>query len=86
MVVGLAVNMKKPAVTAALALVALSLAVPAHADDDSDFGGGVSAVGDGNFTGSDSCLQELAVMPVFGGWTGNHQSDCSSGNTVAPAK
>ncbi|MEV7281735.1 hypothetical protein [Streptomyces sp. NPDC093111] len=76
MVVGRVVNMKKPAVAAALVLAAVSVAVPAHADEDGDVGGGGrTSVGD--------CLQELVDLPMFGEGSGNYQRNCSSGNVVA---
>ncbi|MER8042525.1 hypothetical protein [Streptomyces sp. NPDC094032] len=66
-------NIKKPAVAAALALAALSFAAPAHADDD--------AADNWSFSATDTCFQVLAT--ALAGGPGNHQSDCSSGNVVA---
>ncbi|MEU6978339.1 MULTISPECIES: hypothetical protein [unclassified Streptomyces] len=73
--------MKKLAATATLALAAVSLAAPAHADD-SDFGSGVNAANNWNFTAADVCVQELAVVPALSDWSGNHQNNCSSGNVI----
>ncbi|MEV5972039.1 hypothetical protein [Streptomyces sp. NPDC051921] len=74
--------MKKPAATATLALAAVALAAPAHADDDSNFGGGVNAADNWNFTAAAVCLQEVAVVPVLGDWVGDHVNNCSNGNVI----
>ncbi|MET9953180.1 hypothetical protein ABZ135_16735 [Streptomyces sp. NPDC006339] len=74
--------MKKLAATATLALSALALAAPAHAapEPGGDFGGGVNAADHSNFTAGAVCLQELAVVPALGEWTGNDVDNCSNGN------
>ncbi|MFJ8043385.1 hypothetical protein ACIRBX_23100 [Kitasatospora sp. NPDC096147] len=75
--------MKKTAALCALTAAALSLAVaPAHADNDSNFGGGVNAANNWNFTAAAVCLQELAVVPVLGDWVGDHVNNCSNGNVI----
>ncbi|WP_329379667.1 hypothetical protein OG625_13390 [Streptomyces sp. NBC_01351] len=76
--------MKKIISAAALAVAALSLAAPAHADDgnDSNFGSGVNAANNWNFTAADVCVQELAVVPALSDWTGNHKNNCSNGNVI----
>ncbi|MFI8522278.1 hypothetical protein ACIGEZ_31340 [Streptomyces sp. NPDC085481] len=89
MIVGLAVNMKKLAATATLALAALALAAPAHAahaaDDDGDFGGGGNAADGWNSAAAAVCRQEVAVVPVMGDWVGDHADNCSDGNVVDPS-
>ncbi|WBO63417.1 hypothetical protein [Streptomyces camelliae] len=76
--------MKKIISIAAVALAAIGLATPAFADDgnDGDFGSGVNAANNWNFTAADACLQELAVVPALGDWTGNHRNNCSNGNVI----
>ncbi|MFJ4713475.1 hypothetical protein [Streptomyces sp. NPDC088785] len=74
--------MKKIITVAAMALAATAMAVPAHADDDADFDGGVNAANNWNFTAGAVCEQELAVVPVLGDWTGDHDSNCSNGNVI----
>lgn len=78
--------MKKTLVTALLALGALGIAAPAHADDDSGFGGGVNAADNWNFTSAAVCLQEVAVVPVLGDWVGDHVNNCSNGNVLDHSK
>ncbi|MEU6786811.1 hypothetical protein ABZ912_47105 [Nonomuraea angiospora] len=63
--------------TALLALGAAGIASPAHADHDSNFGGGVNAANNWNFTAAAVCLQEVAVVPM-----GNHVNNCSNGNII----
>ncbi|MFG2294803.1 hypothetical protein [Streptomyces sp. NPDC048603] len=74
--------MKKIVSTTALALAALALAGPAHADDDSNFGPGVNAANNWNFSAAAVCFQELAVVPVGGSWTGNTTNHCTNGNVL----
>ncbi|WP_405942199.1 hypothetical protein [Streptomyces sp. NBC_00207] len=74
--------MKKIMTAAALTLAALSLGAPAHADNDSNFGGGVNAANNWNFTAAAVCLQEVAVVPVLGDWVGDHTDNCSNGNVI----
>ncbi|WP_328580538.1 hypothetical protein [Streptomyces sp. NBC_00370] len=74
--------MKKIVATAALALTGLALAAPAHADDGDNFGSGVNAPNNSNFSAPDSCFQELAVVPVGGPWVGNHFNHCTNGNVL----
>ncbi|MBT2896881.1 MULTISPECIES: hypothetical protein [unclassified Streptomyces] len=59
-----------------------SAAAPAFADNDSNFGSGVNAANNWNFTAADVCVQELAVVPALADWTGNHQNNCSNGNVI----
>ncbi|ELP68116.1 hypothetical protein ACKI1I_41205 [Streptomyces turgidiscabies] len=74
--------MKKIITVAALALAGVALAAPAHADNDSNFGGGVNAASNWNFTAAAVCLQEVAVAPVLGGWASDHVDNCSNGNVI----
>ncbi|WP_406862478.1 hypothetical protein ABZO31_19310 [Streptomyces sp. HUAS MG47] len=79
--------MNKIASAAALALAgAAALASPAHADNDSNFGGGVNAANNWNFTAAAVCLQEVAVEPVLGDWVGDHVNNCSNGNVIDHSK
>ncbi|MET7289579.1 hypothetical protein [Streptomyces sp. NPDC005573] len=66
-------------ITAALALTA---AAPAYADNDSNFGGGVTAANNWNFTAAAVCLQEVAVVPVLGDYVSDHVNNCSNGNVI----
>ncbi|MFI6642605.1 hypothetical protein [Streptomyces sp. NPDC050504] len=74
--------MKKITATVVLALASLALATPAHADDDTDFGPGVNAANNWNFTAAAVCFQELAVVPVGGAWNGNTVNHCVNGNVL----
>ncbi|WP_327375185.1 hypothetical protein OG393_15205 [Streptomyces sp. NBC_01216] len=74
--------MKKIITAAALALTALALAAPAHADDDSNFGPGANAANNWNFSAASVCFQELAVVPVGGAWTGDTFNHCTNGNVI----
>ncbi|MFE0581772.1 hypothetical protein [Streptomyces sp. NPDC058874] len=74
--------MKKIMTATLLAAAALGLAAPAHADNDSNFGGGVNAANNWNFTAAAVCLQEVAVVPVMGDWVGDHANHCSNGNVT----
>ena len=76
--------MKKTFVTALLALGAAGIASPALATDDpaSNFGQGVNAANNWNFTAAAVCLQEVAVVPVLGNWVGDHANNCSNGNVI----
>ncbi|MFJ6723496.1 MULTISPECIES: hypothetical protein [unclassified Streptomyces] len=74
--------MRKIIMTAALALTAVALAAPAHADDDTNFGPGVDAANNWNFSAAAVCFQELAVVPVGADWTGNHENHCANGNVI----
>ncbi|MFK0181823.1 hypothetical protein ACIQVR_38410 [Streptomyces xanthochromogenes] len=60
----------------ALMLVSGALAGPAHADDDSNFGGGVTTAN--NWNPAAVCLQEVAVIPVLG----DDVNSCSDGNVI----
>ncbi|MFI1810914.1 hypothetical protein ACH414_11350 [Streptomyces sp. NPDC020422] len=51
-------------------------------DGTDNFGSGVNAADNWNFTAADVCLQGLAVVPALSDWTGNHQNNCSNGNVV----
>ncbi|MFD8790853.1 hypothetical protein [Streptomyces vinaceus] len=74
--------MKKITTAAALVLATVGFAAPAHADNDSNFGGGVNAANNWNFTAAAVCLQEVAVVPVGGDWVGDHANNCSNGNVI----
>ncbi|MEV5535000.1 hypothetical protein [Streptomyces prunicolor] len=74
--------MKKIMMLAALSAAAIAFAAPAHADNDTNFGSGVNAANNWNFTAADVCLQELAVVPAMSDWTGNHKNNCSNGNVI----
>ncbi|MEU9236029.1 hypothetical protein [Streptomyces subrutilus] len=74
--------MKKIIAIAAIALSAAAMSAPAHADNDSNFGGGVNAANNWNFTAAAVCLQEVAVVPVMGDWIGDHWNNCSNGNVI----
>lgn len=77
--------MSLPAKVAAAALavgVPVLLATPAAADNDSNFGVGVNAANNWNFTAADVCIQELAVVPALGAWVGEHHNNCSNGNVI----
>ncbi|MGW1642935.1 hypothetical protein [Streptomyces lavendulae] len=78
--------MKKIITAAALVVAAVGLAAPANADNDSNFGGGVNAANNWNFTAAAVCLQEVAVVPVMGDWVGDHANNCSNGNVIDHAK
>ncbi|MEX0171755.1 hypothetical protein [Streptomyces sp. LMG1-1-1.1] len=77
--------MKKTIATAALALTSLALATPAHADNDSNFGPGINAANNWNFSAAAVCFQELAVVPVGGAWTGDTVNHCVNGNVIDPS-
>ncbi|MCX5226296.1 hypothetical protein ABZY16_17675 [Streptomyces sp. NPDC006553] len=74
--------MKKIIATTAVAFAALALATPAHADNDSNFGPGVNAANNWNFSAAAVCFQELAVVPVGGAWTGDTANHCTNGNVL----
>ncbi|MFD0354052.1 hypothetical protein ACFVHW_09915 [Streptomyces sp. NPDC127110] len=78
--------MKKIITATALAIATVALAAPAHADTDSNFGGGVNAANNWNFTAAAVCLQEVAVAPVLGDWVGDHANNCSNGNVIDHSK
>lgn len=69
-------------VTHLLALTALSTATPAHAENDADFGPGVNAANNWNFSAAAVCFQELAVVPVGGAWVGDTVNHCTNGNVL----
>ncbi|GLZ30348.1 hypothetical protein Lesp02_25370 [Lentzea sp. NBRC 105346] len=69
------------AVVVTVAAMALTAGV-AQADNDSNFGGGVNAANNWNFTAAAVCLQEVAVVPVLGDWVGDHVNNCSNGNVI----
>ncbi|MFC8765744.1 hypothetical protein ACFUAG_34180 [Streptomyces sp. NPDC057193] len=74
--------MRKIITCGLLAAAALSAATPAFADNDSNFGSGVNAANNWNFTAAAACLQELAVVPALSDLTGNHQNSCANGNVI----
>ncbi|MEV0385491.1 hypothetical protein [Nonomuraea sp. NPDC050643] len=74
--------MKKAFATTLLALGAAGIAAPAHADHDSNFGAGVNAANNWNFTAAAVCMHQVAVVPVLGDWVGDHVNNCSNGNVI----
>ncbi|MCM2387322.1 hypothetical protein [Streptomyces albipurpureus] len=74
--------MKKIITLAVVALAGLSATTPAHADNDSNFGGGVNAANNWNFTAAAVCLQEVAVVPVLGDYVSDHTNNCGNGNVI----
>ncbi|CAM5368145.1 hypothetical protein AB0M94_10480 [Streptomyces xanthochromogenes] len=74
--------MKKIISVAVLAVAGLALAAPAHADNDDNFGGGINAANNWNFTAAAVCLQEVAVVPTLGDYVGDHVNNCSNGNVI----
>ncbi|MER6344963.1 hypothetical protein ACWC10_30555 [Streptomyces sp. NPDC001595] len=64
------------------ATAALATSSPAFADNDSNFGGGVNAADNWNFTAAAVCLMEVAVVPVLGDWVSDHTNNCSNGNVI----
>ncbi|MFJ5265730.1 hypothetical protein ACIQAC_35250 [Streptomyces sp. NPDC088387] len=74
--------MRKIITGALLATAVLAPTTPAVADNDSNFGSGVNAANNWNFTAAAVCLQEVAVVPVLGDWVGNHVNNCSNGNVI----
>lgn len=73
----------KKIILVALPALALALATPAaHADNDSNFGSGVNAANNWNFSAASVCFQELAVVPVGGAWTGDTANHCTNGNVL----
>ncbi|MGV9785556.1 hypothetical protein [Streptomyces sp. NPDC003435] len=78
--------MRKIIMCGLLAAAALSGATPAFADNDGDFGSGVNAANNWNFTAADVCIQELAVVPALSDWTGDHKNNCANGNVIDPSR
>lgn len=78
-------DVKKIMTLALLPAAALALAAPAHADNDSNFGSGVNAANNWNFSAAAVCFQELAVVPVGGAWSANAVNHCANGNVLNPA-
>jgi len=74
--------MRKIITCGLLATAALCSTTPAFADNDSNFGSGVNAANNWNFTAADVCIQELAVVPALSDWTGDHKNNCSNGNVL----
>jgi hypothetical protein len=74
--------MKKIMMLAALPAAALALAAPAHASNDSNFGPGVNAADNWNFTAAAVCFQELAVVPVGDARQGDTANHCVNGNVI----
>ncbi|MFF8318941.1 hypothetical protein ACF06V_17445 [Streptomyces bobili] len=75
--------MRKIIIGGLLAATALTTSTPAlAADNDSNFGSGVNAANNWNFTAAAVCLQEVAVVPVLGDWVGDHVNNCSNGNVI----
>ncbi|MCX5536557.1 hypothetical protein OG785_39100 [Streptomyces sp. NBC_00006] len=63
-------------------LAAAGIAAPAHADSDSNFGGGMNAANNLNFSAASVCFQELAVVPVGGASVGDAVNHCTDGNVL----
>ncbi|MFI5661543.1 hypothetical protein [Streptomyces sp. NPDC051684] len=76
--------MKKMITVAGLALAAAGLAAPAHAD--SNLGSGIGLSDNWDFGSAATCLQEVAVAPVLGGYVGEHTHHCSDGSLITHAK
>jgi hypothetical protein len=74
--------MKKIIALSALSLTFLTLAAPARADNDSNFGGGVNAANNWNFTAAAVCLADVAVVPVLGDYVSDQINNCSNGNVI----
>ncbi|MFG2601305.1 hypothetical protein [Streptomyces sp. NPDC048462] len=74
--------MKKIIAATALVLTGIALAAPAHADNDTNFGSGVNAANNWNFTAAAVCMQEVAVVPVMGDYVSDHADSCANGNVV----
>ncbi|MFD6298291.1 hypothetical protein ACFWFU_26115 [Streptomyces sp. NPDC060235] len=74
--------MNKIITCGALTLVLFGAASPAFADNDSNFGGGINAANNWNFTAAAVCLQEVAVVPVLGDYISDHANNCSNGNVI----
>ncbi|MFF2364618.1 hypothetical protein ACFVU0_18230 [Streptomyces sp. NPDC058122] len=74
--------MRKIIIAATLAMATMAMAAPAHADNDSNFGGGVNAANNWNFTAAAVCLLEVAVVPVLGDHVSDHANNCSNGNVI----
>ncbi|MGV9625753.1 hypothetical protein [Streptomyces sp. NPDC003487] len=78
--------MKKIITLAGLPLAALALSAPAaHADTDSNFGSGVNAANNWNFSAAAVCLQELAVVPVGSAPLDSAVNHCANGNVLDPS-
>ncbi|MFJ7158746.1 hypothetical protein ACIQUQ_27910 [Streptomyces sp. NPDC101118] len=77
--------MKKIITTVALVVAGVAVATPAHADTDSNFGGGLAA-GAWNFTAAAVCLVDAVVDPVLGTVVGNLSNNCSNGNVIDHSK
>lgn len=77
---------------AVLPALALSLAAPmAHADDDSNFQGPVSAADNWNFSTLPSPVpeilgQEVAKVPVLGSYVGSQKNNAANGNVLDHAR
>lgn len=75
--------MKKMIMCGVLAAAVVAGSAPAaFADNDTNFGSGVNAANNWNFTAAAVCLQEVAVVPVLGDWVGDHVNNCSNGNVI----
>lgn len=67
----------------ALPLAALALSAPAaYADTDSNFGPGVNAANNWNFSAAAVCFQELAVVPIGGASLSDTVNHCVNGNVL----
>jgi hypothetical protein len=77
-----ALHMRKIITTAVLTATTLVLTAPAHADTGENLGNALNAASNWNFTAAAVCLQEVAVVPLLGDWTGDHVNNCSNGNVI----
>ncbi|KAG0333105.1 hypothetical protein BG000_009465 [Podila horticola] len=63
--------------------VRVSHAAPIPAPgNDPNFGGGVNAVNNLNFSAADVCLQELATVPIGASYIGKNINACTNGNVA----
>jgi hypothetical protein len=72
------VSVKKIVTAAVLATAALASAAPASAADGGHVGP-ADPPRPWDFSSAVSCLQEMAVVPVLGHWTGGHGDHCTNG-------
>ena len=67
--------MKKISALAALAIVGLALATPAHADDNNNVSGPIVLTPHQNPFGADLCSGALALVPWAAPWAGTALND-----------
>ncbi|OLR93206.1 hypothetical protein [Actinokineospora bangkokensis] len=71
-----------PLLAASPALADVTPPVSVDADHHVNFGGGINAANNWNFTAASVCFQELAVVPVGGAWNGVQTNHCVNGNVL----